>query len=338
MCAVYRRVEGGPFYMNFTLNGQRVFKSTGKNTKKEAKHVEAMERQKLMEEEKLTPQQKSTKISEAIDQVYQARWKKNKDGKGSYNKATKFITLIGDLTLECITDDIVYDYIEKLEATGVKLATVNRHLTALKTVLRFKKQTSDFIRLAKEHKGRIRVISKEEELKIVKIMRSASSCKRQYFYIEVADLIEILVDTGMRLSEAINTKYEDINFSSNLISIWKNKTEKPRSIPMTDRVKRILESRVSINGVGPFTITKHQAGHAWNWVRKVMGMKDDKEFVIHSLRHTCASRLVNKGVDLYVVKEYLGHSSIQVTERYAHLAPNKLAHATAILNSYVQDM
>lgn len=40
---------------------------------------------------------------------------------------------------------------------------------------------------------------------------------------------------------------------------------------------------------------------------------------------------MNKGVDLYVVKEYLGHCSIQVTERYAHLAPDKLAHAATIL-------
>ena len=51
------------------------------------------------------------------------------------------------------------------------------------------------------------------------------------------------------------------------------------------------------------------------------------EFILHALRQTCASRLVNAGIDLYVIKEWLGHSSIQVTERYAHLAPQKLAHA-----------
>ena len=49
------------------------------------------------------------------------------------------------------------------------------------------------------------------------------------------------------------------------------------------------------------------------------------------IRHTCASRLVDKGVDLYVVKEYLGHSSIQITEKYAHLSPVKLAHAARVL-------
>jgi site-specific recombinase XerD len=62
-----------------------------------------------------------------------------------------------------------------------------------------------------------------------------------------------------------------------------------------------------------------------------MGLEGDKEFVIHSTRHTCASRMVNAGVDLYVVKEVLGHSSIQVTEKYAHLAPHKLSDAVAVL-------
>ena len=65
-----------------------------------------------------------------------------------------------------------------------------------------------------------------------------------------------------------------------------------------------------------------------------MGLVDDKEFIMHALRHTCATRLVNRGIDLYVVKEFLGHSTIQVTERYAHLSPDKLAHAAEILDEY----
>jgi len=62
-----------------------------------------------------------------------------------------------------------------------------------------------------------------------------------------------------------------------------------------------------------------------------MGYGTDKEFVLHALRHSCASRLVNAGIDLYVVKEWLGHSSIQITERYAHLNPTKLAQAAEAL-------
>jgi integrase len=333
---VYKRSVKGFFYMNFILNGIRVCKSTGKFTKKEAKHVEAMERQKLLEEEKLTPLQRSSRtlMSEAIEQVNKARWNKCKDGSGAYRNAIKFIVLMGDMPVGDVSEEVVYDFISKLEATKICIATVNRYLAALKTILRFKRQPADHIKLGKEPKGRIRVISKKEEETLLALIREAKLNQRNQFYPETADLIEVLLYTGMRLSEGINLKYEDVNFDANLISIWINKGEKPRSVPMTKRVRSILEERQKSNKERPFTLTRHQAGHAWNWVRKQMGLTKDKEFVMHALRHTCASRLVNKGIDLYVVKEYLGHSTIQVTERYAHLSPDKLAHAAEILDEY----
>jgi len=334
--AVYKRGAKGVFYMNFTINGVRVFKSTGKFTKKEAKHVEAMERQKVMEEVKLTPQEKAarTLLSDALKQVNQARWKSNKDSTGPERMINKIIDMISDVAIGSINEDVIQDIITRLEATQISPATINRYLSAIKTLLRYKKQPWDYIKLRKEPKGRIRVISKDEQKQVLDIIRGAKMNERNSFYTETADLLEVLVDTGMRLSEALHMKYEDIDFNSNLVSIWVNKGEKPRSIPMTKRVRVILENRKAINGTSPFSITKHQAGNAWNWARKQMGLTLDKEFVIHALRHTCASRLVNMGVDLYVVKEYLGHSSIQVTERYAHLAPNKLAHAAAILDDF----
>jgi site-specific recombinase XerD len=100
---------------------------------------------------------------------------------------------------------------------------------------------------------------------------------------------------------------------------------------MTSRVRSILSARSAGNSIQPFSIKDHQAETAWRWVRKEMALEGDKEFVIHSTRHTCASRMVNAGIDLYVVKEVLGHSSIQVTEKYAHLAPHKLSDAVAVL-------
>ena len=100
---------------------------------------------------------------------------------------------------------------------------------------------------------------------------------------------------------------------------------------MTRRVRNILEERQSINKDKPFTITVDEAERAWQWVRAEMHLERDEEYVMHALRHTCASRLVNAGIDLYVVKEWLGHSSIQITERYAHLNPDKLVHAANML-------
>lgn len=100
---------------------------------------------------------------------------------------------------------------------------------------------------------------------------------------------------------------------------------------MTKRVKSILQARQGEGRHKPFTITKYQADKCWAWVRKQMGLEGDSDYVIHACRHTCASKLVNAGVDLYVVKEWLGHSTIKITERYAHLDPGKLVHAVEVL-------
>ena len=331
---VYRRSKTGVFYMDYVCKGVRVYKSTGKYTKRDAKIVEAADKQRLHADATLTPQAKaaSTLLSAAVDQAYDAKWKTNKDAMGTYRRAQGLIGLLGDIPIGSITEDAVEVLVSRLEGRGVQSSTANRYLATLKTVLKYKKQPYDHIRLKKERKGRIRVLSQEEEQMVVAILRDTDQTLGRGYFREVADLVEVLVDTGCRLSEVLDLRYDDVNFTSNLLTIWINKGERPRSIPMTRRVRSILETRRT-GIVKPFTISVNRAEYAWGLVRKQMGLQHDKEFVMHALRHTCASRLVNKGVDLYVVKEWLGHSSIQITERYAHLNPTKLVRAVEALES-----
>jgi site-specific recombinase XerD len=221
-----------------------------------------------------------------------------------------------------ISEQIVQQFQKKLESNKLSIATMNRYLATLKTILKYHQQPTHFIRLRKERNGRIRVISKEEEQQVCFLLRSQDN-----YFPEVADLVELLLDTGMRLSEALNLDFKDISFKNNLISIWINKGDKPRSIPMTKRVRQLLDGKQE----KPFNLSVNQCEYAWSWVRKQMELEADKMFVIHACRHTTASIMVSAGIDLYVVKEILGHSSIQVTERYAHLAPGKLVSAIEVL-------
>ncbi|HJV66244.1 MAG TPA: site-specific integrase [Geomonas sp.] len=330
--AVYKRGAKGVFYMNFTVEGVRVTRSTGKFTKKEAKLVEAVEKKRMMVDGALSPREKRArmKFSEAIKKVYDERWKNNKDGLKSYRTMELVMDLIGDLPISKIDEDIVAHLVLMMEGKGNKPATINRSLAGLKTVLKYHKQPWEHIKLKKESKGRLRVLSKEEELTVVSLLRDQDQTSKISYFPEVADMVEVLVDTGCRLSEVLNLKYEDINWNANLISIWINKGDKPRSIPMTTRARTILQRRTA-NEMKPFTITRDQAERAWSWTRKRMGLEGDPEFVLHALRHTTATRLIDKGIDLYTVKEWLGHSTIQVTERYAHLNPDKLVHAVTVL-------
>ena len=333
MCAVYRRSDKGVFYMNFTVNGVRVFRSTGMFTKKEAKQYEATEKQKLLDEEKATPQERAarTMLSDAIEQVLESRWKHNKDGHGSHTRALKIVEVMGDVQIGAIDDAWLEDYVRTLDSRKIAVGTVNRYLAILKTIMRFKRQQYDFIRLRKERRGRIRVLSREEEQLVVGALRYGHTSMRRASFPQMADMVETLIDTGMRLGEVRNIRYEDINFETGLISIWINKGDRPRSIPMTKRVRAILEQRKVINAAKPFNLTEWQCENAWRFARRAVGLNGDKEFVLHACRHTTATRLINNGIDLYVVKEWLGHGSIQVTERYAHLSPSKLVHAAKML-------
>jgi integrase len=331
--SVYKRGDKAVFYMNFTVDGVRVTRSTGKFTKKEAKLVEAVEKKRMMEDGALSPREKAARmlLSTAIQKTYDERWKDNKDGLKSMRLAERAMELIGDIPISKVDDDVIKLLVKMLEGSGIKGATVNRYLATIKTLLRHHRQPWEHIKLKKESKGRIRVLTREEEATVVSLLRNMNHNSRRCHFPEVADLVEVLVDTGCRLSEVLDLRYDDINFEANLITIWINKGDKPRSIPMTVRVGTILQTRRINEASKPFTIGRDQAENAWTWVRKTMGLSGDTEFVIHALRHTNATRLIDKGIDLYTVKEWLGHSTIQVTERYAHLNPDKLVHAANML-------
>ncbi len=138
------------------------------------------------------------------------------------------------------------------------------------------------------------------------------------------------MDSGLRLGEALALDYDSINFDTNLMSIWFNKGDRPRSIPMTSRVRGVLDRRKS-NGEKPFNLKPYQAENAWRWVRKEMGLEHEEQLVLHCLRHTTCTRLLNKGIDVVTIKEWMGHADIKTTMIYMHLDPNKLAHAATVL-------
>jgi integrase len=334
--SVYKRGDKGVFYMNFTVNGVRVYKSTGKFTKKDAKQVEANEKQKLIDEANATPQQKATrmKLSEVVKELYDVRWKHNKDSVNSLARGEKVVEILGDIPIGEVSQEDVRKIMVHLQGRGNKPATVNRTLEVLKTMLKYKKLEWDYIKLSRVSKGRIRVISIEEEHQAVKHFKETKRIRGGKNYSDIGDLIICLVDTGMRLGEMLKLRYEDVNFKTNLITIWINKGGRPRSIPMTKRVREIMLARKDSSPDMPFHLNNDQAINAWQWVRKEMGLHHDREFVLHALRHTCASRLLNKGVDIVTIRDWLGHADISTTMIYAHLAPNKLAHAAAILDSY----
>jgi site-specific recombinase XerD len=147
-------------------------------------------------------------LSEAIQIVYESRWKYTKDAYRSLNRAHNMLAHIGDIPLSEVNSDAVTKLVKGLEKKDSRTGTVNRYLAALKTIMNHHEQPIRHIKLRKESKGRLRVISREEEMRAVDLLRNSKHTKRRYFYPDVADLAEVLVDTGMRLAVRVNSKID----------------------------------------------------------------------------------------------------------------------------------
>ena len=165
---------------------------------------------------------------------------------------------------------------------------------------------------------------------------------------QLKDLFIVDYYTGLRLAEITNLKWNQIDFVNDLIRIksdesFTTKSKKERIIPMSDIVKEILSIRLPkvmnfdreeyvFNKYSMVKLNDDYVSKAFKKsVRKIPRI--DGEIHFHSLRHSFASNLVQKGVSLYVVKELLGHEDLKTTSIYAHLQNKNLVDAVKLFNA-----
>ena len=207
-------------------------------------------------------------------------------------------------------------------------ATHNRRLAAISKVFHVAKQRGytgpvPYFPRKKEAAHRVRYLSDEEEKELL--------CTAYDYDLRAYELTILLLDTGMRLSEAYRLCMADLNWTTGMITIRQSKSGRPRSVPMTKRVKQLLNTA---DPKLPIKLNPQSFRNTWQKARAAMGMADDRCFVPHMLRHTCASRLVQGGVPIKFVQEWLGHASLDMTLRYAHIAPENLSAAVAVLEKH----
>ena len=159
------------------------------------------------------------------------------------------------------------------------------------------------------------------------------------------DLFYTAFYTGMRLGEILNMKWSWIDFTENQITVkcsdtFKTKSQKERIIPFNQNLKIIFSGRypkvISINSSGFVFMGSLCRKLNENYVSKkfkqyARAANFDEKIHFHSLRHSFASLLVQKGVSLYVVKELLGHEELSTTQIYSHLQQQNLRDAVNLL-------
>jgi integrase len=151
-------------------------------------------------------------------------------------------------------------------------------------------------------------------------------------------LVLLALNTGMRRGELFKLKWAHVNFAGRILTVVgpTAKSKKTRHIPLAEEAFDILKLWSERTKNSEYVFPNADGGvmscikTAWKRLMKDAGIKN---FRFHDCRHTFASRLVMNGVDLNTVSELLGHASIEMTLRYAHLAPAKLAAAIDTLNT-----
>ncbi len=146
-------------------------------------------------------------------------------------------------------------------------------------------------------------------------------------------LLQLLYETGMRLSEVVGLKESSVDFYSNSVKVL-GKRDKERIIPLENEILHNIKCYFSLKKENGFSsevffvrddgtpLTRHDVSKI---VKKYMGPVSQADRISpHVFRHTFATHLLNEGADINAIKELLGHSDLSATEVYTHVSRQHL--------------
>jgi len=146
-------------------------------------------------------------------------------------------------------------------------------------------------------------------------------------------VIVLAVNTGMRKAEIQNLKWRDVNFHVGFIALHHTKNGQSRKVPLNRTAKAAL-IKVRKHRESPYIFCKPN-GELYNFrapFERALKKASIEDFRFHDLRHTAASYLAMSGVDLNTIRDILGHESLEMVLRYAHLSPAHQANAVGVLD------
>jgi integrase len=169
------------------------------------------------------------------------------------------------------------------------------------------------IKFLPENNARLRYLSLEECQLLI------DSCKAPH----LRAIATVALHTGMRSGEIRNLQWRDLDFDPGFLIVRDSKNGETRHIPTDSTVVELLRNWPHTTG-SEFVFTNSSGGRI-GWLqhgfRKALGRAGLVDLHFHDLRHTFASQWMMAGGDLYVLRSILGHKSVAMTQRYAHLSP-----------------
>lgn len=257
-----------------------------------------------------------------------------KTGKDYQSVFTKLMEFTGDIQISNITYNTITDYLKKRREHS--LETVSKDLRYLKCAFNWAVEQNYLLSNPCAKIKPIKIPEKQP------LFFSRSEFQKLMETIDNQDLKHIVlfaVNTGLRLTEILTLEWNQINLEDRYVILdnqnHTTKSKKIRSVALNSKALGvIIERQLNKNYTKIFTVNNQNIkDYDLSKLFKSYVLKAgiNPKLKFHSLRHTFASRLVQKGVSIYEVSKLLGHSDIRVTQIYAHLKPENLRNAVELL-------
>jgi integrase len=276
-----------------------------------------------------------------FDELLEAyRTEKEREGKAVMDSDIGFRRLLerfGGRRADSIATREVKEWRDEL-LEGHTPATVNRHLTILRAVLRMAVRDKRIdsgalpeIEPFEENNERTRWLNDEEE---ARLMAAAPE------YLRPALLVDI--HTGLRRGELLNLRWDDIDFLGQSIRVRESKSGKGRNVPMDSvviktlvalrsaRRERLRSRVVRQSEASGYVFSAPRGGFMGNLNRHwypTLKRASLEGLHFHDLRHTFGSRLALANVPIFTIQKLMGHRTLAMTMRYAHLSKDHLREA-----------
>jgi integrase len=246
---------------------------------------------------------------------------------------------LGHLRLEQLTPARLTACRERLAETRAP-ATVNRYLAVLSHACTVASQEWGWleasplrrVRRLREPQGRVRWLDDAERQRLL------DACTQSPNRL-LLPVVVLALATGARKQELLGLTWREVDLRRARLLLLVTKTGARRSVPLTGRALTELQTLAKVRRLDTALVFPGRDGrapldlrHAWQQAVRQAGLSD---FRFHDLRHCCASYLAMHGASLVEIAEVLGHKTLQMVKRYAHLAEAHTAQVVARMTAAI---
>lgn len=294
-----------------------------------------------------TAEAKKRTLSEAIDRyIKDVLPTKPRSKQDQARQLNMWKRELGDYFLADVTPPLISEHRDKMlgEITNRKRqrspSTVNRYLAALSHLFTIAVKEWQWIdnnpvrniRRPSEPKGRVRFLSNEERARLL------DACEKSFMPC-LYSIVVLALSTGARKGELMNIKKEDVDLERGVIVLHDTKNKETRVLPLTGHALQLIKYLREIPRIDTDLIFPAPDGKKPIDIRQAWGNALQEaaieNFTFHDLRHTCASYLAMNGASLAEIAEVLGHKTLQMVKRYAHLSEAHTAGVVERMNQKI---